>query len=70
MRSEPIFCNGRSHFYYQHLDNFIIYKFLFQAITSELGYVEDGVYYADENCKENLGEIINFLDQDDNNGSS
>ena len=36
----------------------------FLAITSELGYVEDGVYYSDENCKDNLSAMVELLDQE------
>ena len=46
-----------------------VYETLSIAITSELGYVEDGVYYADENCKDNLSSMVEFLDKDDKAGS-
>lgn len=39
------------------------------AITSELGYIEDGVYQADENCKENLDSMLDLVQNDDKSGS-
>ena len=38
-------------------------------MISELGYMSDGVYMTDENCKDNLTGIIEMLDQDDQAGS-
>ena len=38
------------------------------AITSELGYAEDGIYYEDEHCSENLLTMIEMLDGDDPGG--
>jgi len=39
------------------------------AISSELGYIEDGVYTADQNCKENLDSIYEMVQKDDEAGS-
>lgn len=39
------------------------------AISSELGYIEDGVYTADQNCKENLDSILDMVQNDDQSGS-
>ena len=41
----------------------------FKAISSELGYIEDGVYTADQNCKENLDSIYEMVQKDDEAGS-
>ena len=43
--------------------------FLCLAMTSELGYMSDGVYTTDENCKDNLTGMIEMVDQDDQAGS-
>lgn len=43
--------------------------FFFKAISSELGYIEDGVYTADQNCKENLDSIYEMVQKDDEAGS-
>ena len=40
-----------------------------KAISSELGYIEDGVYTADQNCKENLDSIYEMVQKDDEAGS-
>ena len=42
---------------------------MFLALTSEIGHTQDGVYYADENCRENLVAIFDMLDNDDGVGS-
>jgi len=39
------------------------------AVSSELGYIEDGVYTADENCKENLDSMFEMVQKDDASGS-
>jgi hypothetical protein len=39
------------------------------SLTSEIGHTQDGVYYADENCRENLVAIFDMLDNDDRVGS-
>ena len=44
-------------------------EFEILAVSSELGYMEDGVYMADENCKENLDSIYDMVQKDDNSGS-
>ena len=38
-------------------------------MTSELGFVEDGVYLVDEKCKDNLENMIELLETDDESGS-
>ena len=42
---------------------------LYSALTSEIGHTQDGVYYADENCRENLTSICEMLNNDDRLGS-
>ena len=37
-------------------------------MTSELGYMSDGVYTTDENCFDNLTGIIEMVDRDDQAG--
>ena len=39
-------------------------------MTSEIGYVEDGVYKPDENCSETLTQINELVDEDDDFGST
>ena len=34
-----------------------------------MGYIEDGVYTADENCKENLDSMFEMVQKDDASGS-
>jgi len=40
------------------------------SLTSEIGYVEDGVYKPDENCSETLTQINDLVDTDDDLGST
>ncbi|CBY38464.1 unnamed protein product, partial [Oikopleura dioica] len=40
------------------------------SLTSEIGYVEDGVYIPDENCSETLTQINELVDEDDDFGST
>ena len=44
--------------------------FINLALTSEIGYVEDGVYKPDENCSETLSQINELVDEDDDFGST